>query len=185
MPYEKLTDSELIERCLGEEAQAWETLIQRYKRLVYSVPVKMGLTAEDSQDVFQETFATLLRKLGTVRDRERIGLWLSVIARRKALDLRTRGAVVREVGAIEDIAVADGRPLADEDLYEQERHSRVRQAIATLPGRCRGLLAALYYHDPPLSYAEAARKLDMKPGSLGPTRLRCLERLRRALGVQE
>ena len=71
------TDTALIERCLDGDEKAWEVLIDRYGRLVYSVPRKMGFNTEDTDEVFQETFSSLLRNLQNVRDRERIGLWLA------------------------------------------------------------------------------------------------------------
>jgi len=176
------SDSSLVGGCLDGDAAAWEALVRRYRRLVYSVPLKMGLKAEDADEVFQETFQVLLRKLTSVRDRERIGLWLGVTARRKALDLLTRGPRVHELTGMPGAPGAGAsEPMPDEALIRLERQERVRQAVERLPERCRRLLAGLYFEDPPLSYRQLAARLKVPAGSLGPTRMRCLEALRRLL----
>ena len=86
MGLEAAGDSKLVERCLDGSDEAWELLVDRYARLVYSVPRRMGLGQEDVEEVFQETFTTLFRKLATIENRTRIASWLGVTARRKALE---------------------------------------------------------------------------------------------------
>ena len=183
MATDEAGDSELVERCLKGDAEAWTAIVRRYRRLVYSVPVRMGLKVEDQDDVFQETFVTLLEKLPTVRDRERIGLWLAVIARRKALDRVSRGAAVRERELPEGLEPPDAAPLAVEELVTLERAAMVRAAFDRLPERCRTLLGGLYQQDPPVPNRELAGQLKVPEGSLGPTRKRCLDKLRKLVLV--
>ena len=177
-----LSDPELVARCLARDAEAWRLLVRRYRRLVYSVPHHMGVAREEADEVFQETFVALLEKLPQVRDRERLGAWLTVTARRKTLDRLTRGPRRHEKalpeGAVE-IAAAAELPL--EAMLRLERQNEVRLALTMLPAACRALLEALFYEDPPLSYDQVAARLQVPRGSLGPNRGRCFERLRQAL----
>jgi len=178
-----LTDSELIARCLDGGGDAWDALIDRYARLVYAVPLQMGLDRSEADDVAQETFVTLLGKLQAVRDRERIGLWLAVTARRKSLDLRTRGPAARESAMDDDAVIADPTPGVGDLLAQLEEEALVHQAVDDLSDRCRAIVRALYLDDPPLSYKATAKKLGIPMGSLGPTRRRCLDKLRGRLEV--
>jgi len=183
MNRERLEDRELIERCLetGDD-RAWQALVERYGRLVYSVPLRMGLPAQEADEVFQDTFIRLLEKLATVRDRDRLGLWLAATARRKALDRATRGPTRRETFFDEHLpAVADPMPLAADELVRLEQQAQVRHALDQLAERCRRLLEALFYEDPPPSYRALARRLGVAEGSLGPTRRRCFDKLERIL----
>ena len=181
MPASGASDTELIERCLKGDAEAWEALVGRYRRLVYSVPIKMALKPEDVDEVFQESFRALLEKLGTLKDRERVGLWMAVTARRKALDCVRRRTAAREVVMPEGFEAEDPAHLPLYSLIRLERQAAVRAAWEGLDARCRTLLEGLFYQDPPASYQELAAKLGLKPGALGPQRQRCFARLRRIL----
>jgi RNA polymerase sigma factor (sigma-70 family) len=180
---ERPSDADLVARCLDGDERAWESLVRRYRRLVYSVPMRMGLKGEDADDVFQETFATLLTRLGTVRDAARLGLWLAVTARRKGLDRVTRSQAAREVELPETLEVASTASLPVDELMRLERQHAVRRALQQLPERCRRLLEALYQEDAQPAYRDVASTLGVPVGSLGPTRARCLDRLRRALAA--
>jgi RNA polymerase sigma factor (sigma-70 family) len=182
--FEELRDGELVARCLRGEARSWEELVRRYRRLVYAVPRRMRLRHEDAEEVLQDTFTTLLEKLAALRDHERLGAWLVVVAQRRALALLQRGARPREV-ALPDShdAGTDPGALPLEELVRLERQDAVQRALEQLPERCRALLAALYFEDPTPSYREIARRLGVREGSLGPTRQRCFEKLRRRLAA--
>jgi len=172
-------DGQLVERCLAGDGDAWEDLVRRYRRLVYSVPARMGIRGADADEVFQMTYVTLLEKLHTVRDRERIGLWLAVTARRKAIDLIRRGS--RDVELPDEIDDTSPEPLPIDELIRVERQASVREAFGNLGGRCRDLLGALYYEDPTPSYKTIADRFGVPHGSLGPTRARCIAKLRKLL----
>ena len=175
-------DSELITRFLAGDQSAWESLVQRYRRLVYSIPIRMGIGEHDADDIFQETFLTLYRKISTLRQRDRIGVWLAVTARRKALDRVTRGPATREIALDAGYDHEDSETeLADDELVRIERETRVRTAVESLSGQCRLLFEGLFYEDPPLKYRDLAKRMKMSQGSLGPTRSRCFEKLRTAL----
>jgi RNA polymerase sigma factor (sigma-70 family) len=174
-------DARLVERCLGGDGRAWETLVQRYERLVYAVARSYRLSDEDAADAFQEVFGALVRGLPRMRDSRTLCRWLSSTSERiaRATALRRRRELA--LTAPEAEAPPAAGPPVESSLERLEEQALVRLAMAELPGRCRELLQALYYEDPPASYIELARRLGTPVGSLGPTRARCFERLRRIL----
>jgi len=174
-------DRDLVAAALAAVPGAWALLVDRYRRLVYSVPLKMGCATSEAEEVFQDTFLALFEKLDTVRDRDRLAVWLAVTARRKTLNRLSRGPARFEVGlpALDATRSLIEQPL--EALLALEEQNEIRAAFAQLPAPCRALLGALYYEDPPPAYDELARRLGVPKGSLGPTRLRCFAKLRRLL----
>jgi RNA polymerase sigma factor (sigma-70 family) len=182
-----LPDSELIANCLGDDAAAWEALVERYAPLVNTVTLRMGLSTADGADVFQEVCLLLLRHLEDLREPSRLAAWIISTTRREVWRLRRRRGphLLSELGEHDRQAVEalESEPDAtlDEQLIALEQAFRVRQALEQLPDRCRDLLAALYLEDPPCSYAELGPRLGLAPGSVGPIRTRCLAQLRRIL----
>ena len=178
-------DLELIAACLAGDAAAWETLVARYQRLVYSIPLKARLSADDAADIFQSVWLKLYEKLGSIRDREKLSSWLITTTTRevwRVSALNRRGQPPQsddDSEAIEQIA-ATGL-LADEQRELLEQQQFVRVAVDSLPDRCRGLITMLFYENDDLSYAEIARRLGMPVSSVGPTRARCLEKMKKLL----
>jgi RNA polymerase sigma factor (sigma-70 family) len=181
-------DRELVAACVQGDVVAWEALLARYQRLIYSIPIKMGLSPNDAADIFQSVCVKLLRSLSTLRDQGKISAWLTVTTRREcwhlaALRRREQVVVPYDIGdgaerAVE--AAADGLP-PDEQLQRLEQQQILRDAVAALPEHCRQLLTMLFYDNDELSYVEIARRLNMPRASIGPTRARCLVRLRKVL----
>lgn len=186
-----LTDRALIERCLGGDGAAWSELLRRYRRVIYAVPQRMGLPAEDCAEVFQRVCLLLYEHLGRVRDPDRIGGWLTTTCRREAwlvARASSRRAVSHvsldadpDAGQIGAREPADPRPLADEECAEIERAAILRSTLEQLSERCRLILAELLREDETTNYTEVAARLGIPRGSLGPTRARCLARLRELL----
>ena len=179
------TDEALILACRRGDAAAWERLVTRYQRAIYSIPRRAGLDEDAAADVFQHAFAMLLEHLARIEHPARVGSWLMITARRETWRLarQTNPSRVRrddEGGALAD-TLPDGDPLPDETLVQLEEQHRVRLALATLDERCRRMLTLLFYRDDPPSYAEIAAMFGTSEGSIGPTRARCLEKLRREL----
>jgi RNA polymerase sigma factor (sigma-70 family) len=177
------SEHELIERCLGGDDAAWSELVARYQGLVYSVPRRMRLSEADAADVFQTVFMLLFQRLSSIRDPSRLGGWLLTTATREAMRAARRGARaprLEDDAASPDEALADARPLADEDREAIERAQMLRSALAELSERCRTLLEAFLEEDEP-NYRDVARRLEIPIGSIGPTRARCLARLRELL----
>ncbi len=182
--YSRLSPAELIAACRAGEAAAWDALIARYQRLVYTIPLRYGLTSAEADDVFQSVWLKLLQHLPSLREPDRVAAWLVTTARRECWD-RRRGADHARTDLVppdlvpEDSWVEESTP--EEMVIRYEKHHAIRQAIDHLEERCRRLLRYLYYETPKPTYAEVAARLEMPVGAVGPTRARCLEKLRQML----
>lgn len=174
-------DPALIDACLRGDRAAWDELVRRYARLVWSVGRRNGLSASDADDVHQVVFATLVRRLHELRDRGRLSSWLITTTSRECWRLRNRDRNRPGGGAVEDDRIA--APSSDRD---EEEMQLVRGAMDRLDARCRDLLTALFTAQGEPHYPEIAERLGMPIGSIGPTRARCLaklESLLRAAGL--
>jgi RNA polymerase sigma factor (sigma-70 family) len=165
---------------------AWEALIGRYQRLVYSIPQRAGLDEDCTAEVFQRVFEKLVKHLDQIEQPERVGAWLATTARRETLRLSQRESSTQLLlhgdDAEEEINQLPCEALLpDEMVLHLEEQHLVRMAVANLDERCRCLLTMLFYRSDPPSYAEVATSLAMTEGSIGPTRGRCLQKLRRLL----
>jgi RNA polymerase sigma factor (sigma-70 family) len=180
------TDPALIEACLRGDRAAWDLLVERYSRLVWSIPRTYGLPATDAEDVHQTVFASLVHHLGELRDRERLSSWLITTATRECWRLRRSAQRRRVTQGDEGLEATPEVPLPETDLVDEERQL-VREAMDRLNERCRELLQMLFSSADEPHYPEVAEQLDMPIGSIGPTRARCLAKLEailRTLGVQ-
>lgn len=184
-------DAQLVNRCRNGDEAAWTLLVRRYERLIYTVPRRAGLADELAADVFQTVFAALHRHLHRIDDPTRLQAWLVTTAKRETLRILSKerrfvafSGPQHDVGttSVDPIeSVADERLLPDEVLAELEENHLLRTAFAQLDDRCRDLLTNLYLADHPLTYAEISGRLGCAEGSIGPTRARCLDKLRRLL----
>jgi RNA polymerase sigma factor (sigma-70 family) len=173
------SDEKLVRACRQGEAAAWGSLVNRYQRLIYTIPRRAGLDEDQAAEVFQCAFARLLEHLGGIEQPGRIRAWLVTTAKRETLRLIRQHSTEQSVSGLE--TVPDDTPLPDEVLERLEEQHLIRMALAALGERCRQLLTLLFYRPEPPSYAEIAALLTMPEGSLGPTRARCLQTLRRLL----
>ncbi|MGQ0721478.1 MAG: RNA polymerase sigma factor [Candidatus Eiseniibacteriota bacterium] len=182
---EALGDGDLARLCAAGDERAWETLVRRYRRLVYAVPNRAGLPADEVEEVFHGTYARLAERIRSIRDPERIRPWIVTTARRLTIDCMRARRDRREIGVPdESLALApDPAELAPEAMDRLERQHAVRQALLGLGDRCRRLLTALFYDRSQTSpsYDGISRELGIPIGSIGPTRARCLEKLREAV----
>ncbi|MFM9108933.1 MAG: RNA polymerase sigma factor [Chloroflexota bacterium] len=170
-------DAALVTACLAGEERAWQELVRRYGRLVYSIPRRMGMSDADADDVFQNVFASVLRALPGLQDQTRLSAWLITTTRRECWKVagRNRGHADLD-GLAEVLPAIDDGPVAD--IERLEREQAVRSALARLDEKCRNLLTALFLlpdGQPP--YEEIAARLGMAIGSIGPTRARCFRKL--------
>jgi RNA polymerase sigma factor (sigma-70 family) len=178
------SDAELIAACSSREAWAWDALIDRYKRLVYSVALRAGLGQEDAADVFQTVFTVLLENLHKLHAPQGLAAWLITTTKRTSWNvLRKRR---REWTDSEEVAatVAAVEEWVSKEQWEEGRwadQALVRQALERLGGRCKKLLWLLYYDRSEPSYEDISRRLNVPLGSVGPTRARCLQKMRRML----
>ncbi len=176
------SDNDLLDACRNDDAAAWERLVERYQRLVFSIPLNHGVPHDEAADIVQITFTILLQSLDRLRGETHLGGWLATVARRhtwRLLNHRKR----EQVNEGEDLAEST-LLLGEATTDSHERWERVEwleQALARLKERCRALLLALYFDHSEPSYAEVAERLGIAVGSVGPTRARCLEQMRAAL----
>jgi RNA polymerase sigma factor (sigma-70 family) len=174
-------DARLVVRCAAGDARAWEALVRRHERLVYAIGRSYRLKEEDLGDVFQDVFAALVKGMPRLRDGRALVRWLASTTERiaRTTALRRRREEAREHR--EDDAIAgleDERGPVGSELERAEREHQVRLALGAVSERCKRLLEALYYEDPTPSYGELSQRFGVPMGSLGPTRARCVERLR-------
>lgn len=176
------SDSRLVRACLRSDQQAWGTLIDRYKNLIFSIPIKYGFTRDDAADVFQSVCVELFNGLPKLREVKALPKWIIQVtahlcARHKRELLNSDGTSPEEIEQF----LESPHGLPEAPLKEAEQEQVLRVAMAGLPPRCRKLVHMLFFEVPALPYAEVARKLGLAPGSIGFIRGRCLQKLRNAM----
>jgi RNA polymerase sigma factor (sigma-70 family) len=166
------------------DARAWEALVDRFADLVWSVARAHGLSHADAGDVSQTTWLHLAEHIGRIKEPEKVGAWLITTARRESL--RTIRGVRRNVPVEDspDWRLEDPTNEVDERLADMLLRAHLRSAFDSLAEPCRQLLRILM-SEPPPSYADVSDALGIPIGSIGPTRARCLERLRQLLAREE
>jgi len=179
-------DAKLVRRCRAGDQTAWNELVDRYQRLIYSVPRRAGLSEEQAADVFQEVFVTLLEKIDDIKEPEKIRAWMVTTAKFKTWGVirgtkdRYGPATDEEMDA-EMAAIPDTSPLADEMLIEVEEQHLIRSALKLIEERCQRILSMIYLCDPAASYAEVASAIGVGETSISPLRTRCLKKLEKVL----
>jgi RNA polymerase sigma factor (sigma-70 family) len=179
-------DATLVARCRQGDGSAWQALVQRYQRLVYAIVRRMGDDEHAAADVFQTVFSRLLQHLPKLTEPDRLQAWIVTTAKREALLQRRRAqrTVSMHRQGEDGQAAADWEPADDADGPEQQLDDlqqlhAVRLALDKLDPRCRDLLNLLFTDaDLRVPYEEVARRLGVPVGSIGPTRARCLGKLR-------
>ncbi|MBK6885147.1 MAG: sigma-70 family RNA polymerase sigma factor [Tetrasphaera sp.] len=177
-----MTPTQLLARCHEGDQRAWDEVVSRYGRLVYSVARRHRLSSAECDDVAQATWVRLVQRTGAIRNPESLADWLATVARNESLRIITRERRAMPLadpleGQSADIDTASDPAaiaLRNEDLR------LVAEALGHLPDQQRDLLQ-LVLQDPPPSYAEIGERLGMPASSVGPTRTRCLRKLRTIL----
>jgi len=168
----------LVRRAAEGDLNAWERLVDQYARLIWSITGEFKLVESDAADVAQTTWLRLLEHIDRIEYPARVGSWLAATARHECLrSLAARKRVVLSQDEIELTAVAVLEPPVDERLLADEQAETVRDALSRLPSKWQRLLEMLMA-DPPMAYADISDELGLPVGSIGPTRGRCLARLR-------
>lgn len=170
--------AELVRGAAAGDRRAWERLVDQYARLIWSITTEFKLTESDAADVSQTTWLRLLEHIDRIQHPDRVGSWLAATARNeclRSLAARKRVVLAQDDEDLTDVA-ASGAEI-DEGILADERDQVVRDAVSRLPGRWQRLIELLMA-DPPTSYTEISDQLGLPVGSIGPTRGRCLERLR-------
>jgi len=175
-------DEDLVEECLRGNEQAWCAVIDKYKNLVYSAPIKYRMGPEDAADIFQEVWVDLHAELKNLRRPGALGGWLISVASNKCYQWKRRRArVAEQVQCRLEREPTSPEPLFPQWREEAERAQILRETISNLPERCRRMVQMLFFQDPPMPYADVARQLGLAEGSIGFIRGRCLQKLRESL----
>lgn len=175
---------ELLQAAAAGDATAWNALVDRFSGLLWAVTRGYGLSEADAADVIQTAWLRLVEHLDRIREPDRVGSWLAAVARNEAFRmLRRRGRQI-PVGGENELELMDPPSVEQPDgpLLNQGRDEKLWRSVAGLSERCRVLLRLLMA-DPPASYEEISTVLLMPIGSIGPTRSRCLERLRASVEI--
>lgn len=179
------TLTEKVQAAISGEREAWNWLVDRYAPLVMGVASRYRLRAEDAADVSQGVWLKLVEHLDDIREPLALPGWIVTTTSREALRvLQSRQRTVEVDPQIGHTLEAASDPGSlDDELLRDERHHALREGLRELRPQHRDLLVLLL-EDPPLSYAEISRKLGIPVGSIGPTRARCLEALRRTAALR-
>ncbi|MEN3357387.1 MAG: hypothetical protein V7637_1369 [Mycobacteriales bacterium] len=167
----------LVERARRGDKAAWDEIVTRFAPLVWSVCRRYRLSPADAEDVGGGVWLRLVEHLDAIREPAALPGWLARTAERECLQVLRTGSRERPID--DERPPPDPAPAMDESLLLAERNDALRAALAELPDRCRDLLTLLFA-DPPVPYAEIETRLGMKHGAIGPSRARCLDRLRRS-----
>jgi RNA polymerase sigma factor (sigma-70 family) len=181
MPARAVSDSTLVKQCLAGREEAWSQLIDKYKSLIYSIPVKYGLPAHEAADVFQSTCFELLTHLPGIRDPGALPKWLIQVAHHKCYHWKRQQQRLVSRDAEQELPEPQVPPVAEEFVKRAEEEQMLREAMASLAPRCRKLVEMLFFESPARPYTEVANELNLAVGSIGLTRQKCIEGLRKRL----
>jgi RNA polymerase sigma factor (sigma-70 family) len=163
-------DADLIADCVNGDRDAWAVLITRYKRLVYSIPFRAGLSFDDCDEIFQAVWLDCYRHLASLRDPQRFEAWLIRIAVRQSYRHKRQQRL--HLSLSEDSVLELSEEGFATRLLEEQA---IRVAVDQLPERCHEVIKALFFEQPQPTYAELARRLGLSANSIGFTRERCLK----------
>jgi RNA polymerase sigma factor (sigma-70 family) len=173
-------DEVLVEECLLGNEKAWSALIGKYTNLIFSIPIKRGFSQDDAADVFQTVCLTLLRELSHLRQPRALPAWLIQLTAHTCSRLKAQQSRFGDA-ELNESTKADPQESPDALAFRFERREVVLETLGELPSDCRKLMNLLFFADPPLRYDDAAAALGLAKGSMGATRMRCLEKLRRSI----
>ncbi len=170
-------DSPLVRRALADDGHAWAEIVERYSAYVYGLLRSTGLPESEQPDAFQYVFIELFKALPTLKNTDVLAPWIRQTTIRKAIRLRNETAKLTELEDAETIADVS----QSEEIEAREVQLLVRDAVLSLKEHCQRLIQALFFEEEPRSYAEISAELGLREGSMGNTRLRCLDALSKAL----
>jgi RNA polymerase sigma factor (sigma-70 family) len=171
---------DLVTRARKGDKQAWDTLVERYAPLIWSICRRHRLTSADADDVGQRVWLQLVTHLNQIRDPAAIPGWLATTTYRECRSFQRATRRWQLLGRVLDTDhILDQQAgEAEHELLAAERRAVLHEAFTRLPSCCQQLIAALI-EDPPVPYAQISAQLGIPVGSIGPTRNRCLDKLRR------
>ena len=172
--------ADLVTRARNGDEQAWDALVERYSPLIWLICRRHRLVDADAEDAGQSAWLHLVDQLGKVRDPAALPGWLATTTRRECLRVLHAARRPLTAGSVldADLIPDEQTGTADQEVLVAERHAVLREALTHMPPDCQQLIALLI-QDPPVPYAEISARLDIPVGSIGPSRHRCLDKLRR------
>ncbi len=173
--------TELVSRAANGDGAAWNAIVDRFSSLVWATARAHRLSRDDAADVAQTTWLRLVEHLDRIREPERLGAWLATTARHESLRVIRRSTRERSSDEV-DLFEAPADDALDAVLVDPDRDGALWRAFAALSERCKSLLRLLMADEEP-SYEEVGAALGMPVGAIGPTRGRCLEKLRGHVAV--
>ena len=174
-------DTRLVKDCIAGNEEAWSLLIDKYKALIYSIPIKYRLPPQEAADVFQSTCMELLTRLSELREPRALPKWLMQVAHHQCYRLKRQQQRLVSRDAEPDLPVPETPAIAETLVQQSQEEQMLREAIGNLTPQCRRLVELLFFETPPRPYTEVAADLGLAIGSIGFTRQKCIERLRRNL----
>lgn len=171
---------ERVARAADGDTEAWEWIVQHYSGLIWSVVRRFRLGDQASADVVQTTWLRLVEHLSSIRDPRRLPGWLVTTARNLSLESLRQVKQLQPLD--EDFEAPSTIEQPDGAVLRHEQAALVREALDRLSDRDRQLLSALAA-EPPIPYQEISARFGMPIGSIGPTRMRALKRLRAELAT--
>jgi RNA polymerase sigma factor (sigma-70 family) len=176
------TDRDLVDGCLKHREDDWNLLIDKYKNLVFSIPIRYGFSREEAADIFQSVCLDLILELPKLRDPQALPKWLMQVTAHKCFhSKRLLGRLVcrdHEDAEVPEVSIP---PEAELKILEIEEEQMLRDALTALPPRCRELIHMLFYEEPKRPYQEVAASLGLATGSIGLLRQKCLDHLKKQL----
>ncbi len=178
------SDERLVSECLSGNEQAWAALIDKYKNLIFSIPIRYGAKQEDAADLFQAVCLEMFSELSNLRKTGSLRSWLITVTVHKSFHWKRkqRRRSEKEVADVDEEDLSERVSAPPPEFIEKlEREQMVRDAVARLPARCNEMVRLLFYEQPPIPYSELAQRLGLATGSIGFIRGRCLKRLQKLL----
>lgn len=182
-PHPGQSDERLVRACLAGNEDAWSALVDKYKNLVFAIILRAGISREEATDLFQTVWLEAYSDLPGLRRKEAFKPWLSSLTQHKCYHLKQKlyKQMTREAEPLEPDRAPEAAVIPPDFADELERDQLVREALFSLPRRCREMVHMLFFTSPPVPYKEVAERLGLATGSIGFIRGRCLERLRKTL----
>lgn len=174
-------DTHLVKQCLSGSEEAWSLLIEKYKALIYSIPVKYHLPAHEAAEVFQATCVELLTRLPELREPRALPKWLMQVAHHQCYRWKQQQHRLVSRDGDSDLPEPATPAIAESVVQQTQEEQLLRDAMVSLTPKCKRLVELLFFETPPRPYAEVAAELGLALGSIGFTRQKCMERLRRNL----
>jgi RNA polymerase sigma factor (sigma-70 family) len=175
------TDTRLVKECLAGSEEAWSALVDKYKALIFSIPIKYRMPPQEAADIFQVVCMDLLASLPNLREPKALPAWLMQVTHHQCARWKQRQQ--RTISRDSDTGIPETEiPAMAESLIRQTQEEQIlREAISSLAPQCQKLVEALFFESPARPYAEIAAELGLAVGSIGFTRQKCIERLRKSL----